>query len=433
MIDKIFVKDLKNFTARGHMTHVHELQPLFVRNMLFTKGNVWKDVRHTMAQFFTPSKLKSVMPSMMDALKRFIEILDECAERGDEVDINALCERLTFDVVSKAAFGIDTNVQRNPQHPLFQGALVTVPTYMAGFFYNLAQNLFHWPWIFKAFSRVIDMFYVNPMVALTKKAIDVIEFRRQNPQLVLPDMAQILLDDATGRKSEPLKDNNDAARPPVSLPMETMRDIATNCMVIFLGGYDTTRLALTYWSYIMGKHPDVQEKMRAEVLEAFRKEGEELSTQTLLNLSYTNQVISETLRMYPPLIGLITRGSDEDFQCGHYLIKKGMTLLTPTYHLHHDPLYWPDPEKFDPERFSPQNKHLVNPVAYQPYGLGIRKCLGQRFAVLELVSVTAHVLRHFRLTLGPSQTRELELDTYAVMAIPKEKIWIKLHKLSNAK
>ncbi|XP_037572190.1 thromboxane-A synthase [Dermacentor silvarum] len=207
MIEKIFVKNLKNFTSRGHMTHVHELQPLFVRNILFTKGNVWKDMRHTMAQFFTPTKLKSVMPCLMDALKRFIEILDECAERGDEVDINTLCERLTFDVISKAAFGIDTNVQRNPQHPLFQSCLATVPNYMAGFFYNLAH----------------------------------------------------------------------------SLPMETMRDIATNCMVIFLGG-------------------------------------------------------------------LITRGSDEDFQYGNYIIKKGMTVLSPTYHLHHDPLYWSDPEKFDPER-----------------------------------------------------------------------------------
>ncbi|KAH7950506.1 hypothetical protein HPB49_025044 [Dermacentor silvarum] len=260
MIEKIFVKNLKNFTSRGHMTHVHELQPLFVRNILFTKGNVWKDMRHTMAQFFTPTKLKSVMPCLMDALKRFIEILDECAERGDEVDINTLCERLTFDVISKAAFGIDTNVQRNPQHPLFQSCLATVPNYMAGFFYNLAQNLFHWPWLFKAFSRVIHVFYANPMVEVTKKAIDVIEFRRQNPQ------------------------------------------------------------------------------------------GEELSTQTLLNLRYTNQVISETLRMYPPLIGLITRGSDEDFQYGNYIIKKGMTVLSPTYHLHHDPLYWSDPEKFDPER-----------------------------------------------------------------------------------
>ncbi|KAH7950504.1 hypothetical protein HPB49_025042 [Dermacentor silvarum] len=84
-------------------------------------------------------------------------------------------------------------------------------------------------------------------------------------------------------------------------------------------------------------------------------------------------------------------------------------------------------------QFSPQNNHLVNPIAYQPYGLGIRKCLGQRFAVLELLSVTAHVLRHFRISLGPSQTHELKLDTYAVMAVPKEKIWIKVHKLNNAK
>ncbi|XP_072145724.1 probable cytochrome P450 6a13 isoform X2 [Dermacentor andersoni] len=349
MIDKMFVKDLKNFTARGHTMHVHELQPAFVRNILFTKGNVWKDMRNTMAQFFTQSKLKTVMPSLMDAQNRFIEILDECADQGKEVDINTLCERLTFDVVSKTAFGIDTNVQRNPQYPLFQIALVTVPSFMAGFFYRLAQNLFHWPWLFKAFSQVIDVFYVNPMVAMTKKAVDVIEFRRQNPQLVLPDMAQILLDDALERKTEELKKKNEPIKTPISLPMETMTDIATNCMNIFLGGYDPTRLALTYWFYVMGRYPDIQEKMRTEVLDAFKKEGDELSMHTLLNLPYTNQVISETLRMYPPLVTLIARGSDEDFQCGKYLIKKGMSIMSPTYQLHYDPQYWTNPQKFDPE------------------------------------------------------------------------------------
>ncbi|KAH7978113.1 hypothetical protein HPB49_004493 [Dermacentor silvarum] len=200
---------------KPHTMHVHELQPAFVRNILFTKGNVWKDMRNTMAQFFTQSKIKTVMPSLMDAQNRFIEILDECAGHGKEVDINTLCERLTFDVVSKTAFGIDTNVQRNPQYPLFQIALATVPSFMAGFFYRLAQNLFHWPWLFKAFSQVIDLFYVNPMVAMTKKAVEVIEFRRQNPQLVLPDMAQILLDEALARKTAELKENNEAIRTPV--------------------------------------------------------------------------------------------------------------------------------------------------------------------------------------------------------------------------
>ncbi|KAH9365451.1 hypothetical protein HPB48_008903 [Haemaphysalis longicornis] len=95
--------------------------------------------------------------------------------------------------------------------------------------------------------------------------------------------------------------------------------------------------------------------------------------------------------------------SREDRRYGKYLIKKGTSVMVPVYQLHRDPLYWEDPEKFDPDRFSPENKHLINPYVYQPFGLGPRNCVGQRLGLLEFASVAAQVLRHFRITLGPSQ------------------------------
>lgn len=209
-----------------------------------------------------------------------------------------------------------------------------------------------------------------------------------------------------------------------------MDGIASNCMSIFTAGYDTTRLALTFWFYCMGKNPDVQERMREEVLQAYEKQGDHLSMETLTNLSYTNQVISETLRLYPPLMTFTTRSAEEDWRYGKYLIKKGTSVMVPLYQLHHDPQYWVEPEKFDPDRFSPENKHLINPIAYQPFGIGPRVCIGQRLSLLELASVSTQVLRHFRISLGPSQKPHLELCTYAIMLAPKDNLWIKLEKLN---
>ncbi|KAL1481610.1 hypothetical protein MTO96_034347 [Rhipicephalus appendiculatus] len=152
----------------------------------------------------------------------------------------------------------------------------------------------------------------------------------------------------------------------------------------------------------MGKHPDVQEKMRQEVLEAFKKEEDELSIQTLTGLTYTNQVLSETLRMYPPIMSFTTRCAGEDYRCGKYLIKKGTSVMVPTYQLHHDPQYWTDPETFDPDRFSPENKDLIKPAVYQPF--------------------------------GPRHSHpDLELITYAFLLAPKEEVWIQLHKLDDVK
>ncbi|KAH7944447.1 hypothetical protein HPB52_019803 [Rhipicephalus sanguineus] len=107
--------------------------------------------------------------------------------------------------------------------------------------------------------------------------------------------------------------------------------------------------------------------------------------------------------------------------------------MVPTYQLHHDPKYWDHPEKFVPERFSPENKDRINPTVYQPFGLGPRICIGQRLAQVELASATTEVLRHYRITLGTSQKKDLELDTYSHLAVPKEAVKIRLHRLSREK
>uniref|UniRef100_A0A6M2CHS3 Putative cytochrome p450 midgut overexpressed n=1 Tax=Rhipicephalus microplus TaxID=6941 RepID=A0A6M2CHS3_RHIMP len=433
MINDIFIKESNNFSGRGHMFNMQEQQPIFAKYMIFAKGSLWKISRNCMSQFFTSSKLKSVMPSLLHAQQQFIDILGEHSDSEVDVDINSLCERFTFDVIAKAAFGIDTDVQRNPENPLFKNSLAVIPTVTTGVLYHLGQNLCHWPRLLSGPSKLLGAIYENPMVEITKKAAEIIMYRRKNPQVRIPDMAQMLLDGLHDEEVPEAKKHELPKQGTAPLPPETLYQLASNCMVVFLGGYDTTRLVLTNWFYLMGKYPDIQEKMRQEVLAAFAKEGDHLSLLTLNLLRYSNQVISETMRLYPPIITFTTRCAEEDYRCGKYLIKKGTSVMVPTYQLHHDPQYWIEPDKFDPERFSPENKRSVNPTAYIPFGLGPRICLGQRLALAELASATAQVLRHYSISLGESEKRDLEMDTYSVMATPKEKVFVRLRRLSGGK
>ncbi|XP_077526694.1 cytochrome P450 3A4-like [Haemaphysalis longicornis] len=431
ILKQIFTKDFSNFNARAHIMFIYELQPFLSNNVAFGRGRAWKEARSCVGQFFTPAKLKMVMPSLVDGQRQFIEVLGKCADTGAEVNITKYLERLTFDVISKMAFGIETDVQRKPENPIFQTALTVLPNIAKGFVYNTGQNLFPWPWLLRRPLQLLSLCFANPLAAMTDKAKAVIEFRRQNPEVNRPDLAQILIDYVLGRGDE-AGENSAKIDPKVPIPNATMDMLASNSMAIFLGGYDTTRLAMACWFYLMGKYPDVQEKMREEALKAFDAEGEFLSMETLTNLTYTNQVICETLRLYPPIVTLTGRAADEDRRYGKYLIKKGTSVMVPVYQLHRDPLYWEDPEKFDPDRFSPENKHLINPYVYQPFGLGPRNCVGQRLGLLEFASVAAQVLRHFRITLGPSQARDLKLHTYSVLAAPKDGVWLQLHKLPNS-
>ncbi|XP_065297835.1 cytochrome P450 3A6-like isoform X1 [Dermacentor albipictus] len=431
MINEIFIKEANKFSSRGRMSHMAEQDPLFAKYLIFSKGSVWKRFRNCMSQFFTSSKLRAVMPSLLHAQKQFIDVLGEHADRGVDVDINSLCERFTFDVISKAAYGIDTGVQRNPDHPLFKSALPVLANVTSGFFYHLGQNLYHWDWLLKLAFKVIGAISSNPLAEMTKKVTEVIRYRRKHPQVRVPDMAQILLDGLVEGEVSEVGKYDVSVDNTAPLPQETLNQLSSNCMAIFIGGYDTTRMTLTFWFYLMGRYPEVQEKMRQEVLDAFETEGDHLSLRTVTTLPYSNQVISETLRLYPPVIIFTSRCADEDYRCGKYVIKKGTSVLVPTYQLHHDPQYWKEPEKFDPERFSPENKSSINSTAYQPFGLGPRICIGQRLALVELVSAAAQTLRHYRIVLGKSQKRDLEIGTYSVMAAPKEKVLIRLHRLKG--
>lgn len=429
MIRDIMNKDFSNFTARGHMLHLYEHIPLWSDSIAFASGRTWKEARTCLQQFFSPSKMKAVMPSLLDSQRQFIEVLGSSADNGTEVNINQLCERLTFDVISKTAFGIDTEVQKNPDNPLFQTAITVFPNITDETAYHICQNLYNWSWLLRFPVKLLTMLVTNPVAEMINKAKAVIEFRRQNPQVNLPDIAQILIDDALSRRNGGGKVDDSKKENIAPLSPTEMGKLAANGMSIFMGGYDTTRLAMTYCFYLMGKHPDIQEKMRKEALEAFKFEGNHLSVETLMNLPYTNQVISETLRIYPPVISFTTRCAEEHYQHGSYLIKKGTSILIPVYHLHHDPNLWVDPEKFDPDRFGPENRRLINPVAYQPFGLGPRMCIGYRLGLLELASITTQVLRNSRITLGHNQKPDLELRTYALLAVPKEDVLITLQRL----
>ncbi|KAL3196656.1 hypothetical protein MRX96_045156 [Rhipicephalus microplus] len=392
MIREIFAKEFSNFNRRGHLLRAHELDPITRRNLVLVGGPPVENDENVHAAVLHDSEIES----------------------GD-------------------ASSTRCPARRSSENPLFQKALQCFPGIMSGFMYSLSLNLYHWTWAYKIFHKLFSCFFTNPLSEMTKYAAELIKFRHQNPQVDVPDMAQLLLDDALGKNNEETTNKEAQQALPVSLSQEKLYELATNCMDVFLGGYDTTRLALTFWFYLMGKHPDVQEKMRTEVLEAFKKEEDELSVQTLMGLTYTNQVLSETLRMYPPIITFTTRCADEDYRYGKYLIKKGTSVMVPTYQLHRDPQFWTDPEMFDPDRFSPENKHHIKPGVYQPFGLGVRICVGQRLALLEMASVTSQVLRRFRITHGPSQKPDMELFTYAFLLAPKEPVWIQLHKLYGVK
>ncbi|GIX78243.1 cytochrome P450 4V2 [Caerostris darwini] len=164
-----------------------------------------------------------------------------------------------------------------------------------------------------------------------------------------------------------------------------------------IAGHDTAAAAIKWALYLIGLHPEVQEKIHQELDNLF--EGDEdrhLSVDDLNDLKYLDCVLKECNRLYPSVPQFGRQISEETKICG-YTIPKGASANVMTYFLHRDEDVFPDPEKFDPERFFPENKNKVPECAYVPFGAGPRNCIGRFFGEMEVKTIVCHTLRNFTL------------------------------------
>jgi cytochrome P450 len=176
-------------------------------------------------------------------------------------------------------------------------------------------------------------------------------------------------------------------------------------VTLFAAGHETTSNALSWTWYLLSQHPAVEARLHREVDEVLK--GRLPTLDDLPNLPYTEMVLKESLRLYPPAWTLSARQAVEDTPIGDYLIPKDRLIFVSPYVMHRRPEYFPEPERFDPERFSPDNEKKLPRYAYIPFGAGPRVCIGNSFAMMEAHLILATIARRFRLELDPTQEIEL--------------------------
>ncbi len=176
-------------------------------------------------------------------------------------------------------------------------------------------------------------------------------------------------------------------------------------LTIFLAGHETTANALTWTWYLLSRHPEVEARMHAEIDSALP--GRNPRYDDLSSLPYTRMVLAESMRLYPPAWA-IGRRAIGAFQMRGFTVPARSVLLMSQYIVHRDSRFFPDPERFDPGRWTPESQAGRPKFSYFPFGGGTRFCIGEQFAWMEGVLLIAALARNWRMTLVPGHPVELK-------------------------
>jgi cytochrome P450 len=184
------------------------------------------------------------------------------------------------------------------------------------------------------------------------------------------------------------------------------QQVRDEAITLFLAGHETTSIALSWTWYLLSQHPEVEARLHAE-LDDVLEHGRPATASDVAHLAYTRRVLTESMRLYPPAFA-VGRQAICDNVIGGCQIRKGDLVGVPIMSLHHSEKYFPDPERFDPDRWTPERAAEVPKFAYFPFGGGVRKCIGEPFAWMEGILLLATFAQRWRFALAPDAKIGLE-------------------------
>lgn len=411
MIKQILIKDFQNFSNRPKMTI--KAEPV-VSTVVGLRDQRWKDVRALLAPTFSMSKMKLMAGIMNEKVDELLRIVAEHEEKGEAVEWYTTYQGLTLDVICECALAIKSNCQRDKNDSLMHA--------VRGFLQN-ALNTFntlaiYFPVVGQIMSFVSNQLaysgrMTNMIVAHLKQ---VIKLRRKDSHTRTVDVLQLMLEASETIIEERMGKEGVIATP--KKKMLTDDEIIANAWVFLLGGFETTANALTFSSYLLAKHKEHQDILYKEIRKTVEDPSAPLTYEQVFEMTYLDQVLSESLRLFPPVVTFIIREAAQDTEVCGVKIPKDTGILIPVWDIHRDPEQWPDPEKFDPERFSLASKResTRHSMAYLPFGAGPRNCIGIRFGQLEAKLALARVILNYELELSP-QTEDPPPLTVPTVAI----------------
>jgi cytochrome P450 len=357
------------------------LPPLrrIVGDALFTAENNepnWQLAHDILAPAFTREAMSGYHPIMLEVARELLSRWDAAADRGELVDVSADMTRLTMETIGRAGFGYRfASFESDRPHP-FVNAMTRALRHS-----RISAII---PW--GPARRVLgssEAQYRADVATMERVVDDVIQARSGDPAYDASDLLGLMLRTAhpeTGRRLDPV-------------------NIRQQVITFIIAGHETTSGALSFALYFLTRDPRTLAQAQAEV-DALWGEADnpEPSFGDVAKLRYVRAALDEALRLWPTAPAYLRAARADTMVGGQYRMNQGDWAMVFLPLLHRDPKVWPDPERFDPDRFAPGRARNRPPHAYKPFGTGKRACIGRHFALHEAVLALALMLHRYDLS-----------------------------------
>jgi cytochrome P450 len=343
------------------------------KGLLTTHGEAWRTQRRLIQKGFDRKQLDALSSIMQDSLAESLRDFDRQIRVGP-VDIYPQLMKMTFAMVARSLFGARL---KDEDIDLVSNTICTVQEFIVRQTIQPYMN----PW----FEASGELRRHEEMRARADGVLMEYIKQRRN-QAPGNDLLQNLMD-ARYSDGEGMSDEM----------------VLSESMQLLVAGHETSSNGLSWLLYLLSSRPDCLERMRQEFDSVLGDAP--LSHADVPKFEFTTQVIQEGLRLYPPF-WMIDREAVADDRVGDIEIPRGSTVIVYVYGAHHAPNYWESPESFAPERFIKGSEKQRTPFTYLPFGGGPRVCIGNQYAMLQILMILSDVLRRYDFQLVPGQTIE---------------------------
>ncbi|KAI2811727.1 Thromboxane-A synthase [Blomia tropicalis] len=411
LIQQVVAKD---FTTFNNRRKIPSADPVLSKVLPNARDETWKRLRSVITPALSAGKLRNMKFCIDETIETLMINMNNAVDKSEIIDIKNIVGAFTMDTIVQIAFGIKIDSLVEIDNPIIHHAKMLFSTNFT--FRNLVAITL--TFASPKLASLLDV-RINrvPIEFFHKMALEIIKQKRSE----LHDKTKIKGTNFIECLLQAEVENDEIQADKTK--QVTNDELIAQCVMFFVVGYDTTATTITMVSYHLALYPKVQERLYREIISMISKLKEEntneddpiklITYESLNHFEYLNAVIKETLRLYTPLI-FAERDASTDFQLEtsdgklRVDVKQGDIIHIPAWSVHRDPKQYPDPEKFDPERFLTPNP-TFHKYAYMPFGNGPRACVAKNLALLEARLSIIHMIRKYQFYRCPQTKVPVEL------------------------